>query len=214
MDIDTQPDTDRLSVGNGGWIRHTRTSSPVVAYFRMVEHEGRLAVAEEYLHRADGSPLSAADRRGVPRQRVTSWANAEADRIRSRTDFPGPDLRTAAAWFSGSSNEDHWPARMLRSQIEGSGEPPGPVPGRRAGISRRPPSEVSARLDIPAGRPYGDAFYWDLLRLRDVLVAAGVTASARVIADANEVNYATVRSWLATASNMRRTGEKRPRRFS
>lgn len=195
---------DRLGIGNGGWVRYERDSSPVVAHVRFEDRGGRLASMEEYLRRSDGAPITAEDAKDLPRRRIGLWANepSTAAALRARLDLPGPDLRRAASHFATTfgAPAQHWVAGMMRAQLPGGTQPPAP---KSDGDAATYPTAVDAKLNVPSSKRFPDDFYRQVLDLSDQLKLAGAPAG-KVIAAANGVPHARARQWIT--EGRRRTG--------
>lgn len=222
------PNRDRLTIGRGGWVRYTRDSAPGLVVFQRFEEDraGKLVLVEEYTHRTDDKPLLVADLQSTPRRRIATWVNVEGN-LRGKMNLPGPDLRRAAAWFSGWPSSTTWVGQMLRAQIDGSGVPQQRYPGRAKAPTPWKVDEVDPRaddrpavpppdatLDVPSGRAKPDSFYRQVIEVRDRLTLAGVRAPARAMAEANmaeanDADYARVRDWIRMAEQISRTGRRR-----
>jgi hypothetical protein len=199
------PIESQISVGAGGWIRYqSHQLEPSVAFARFSDHDGRLVLTELFVASPDGGLDPEAIRR-LPLGRIEAWANdlQHAGMIRSRIDFPAPDLRRAIGYFASSSTpirpgHEHWVARMFEAQVPDSGEPQAPMRqltrplGSAIVVS---PDLPSGEVDVPPRRPYPDDFYRKVAAVYSAL-AAQIRAPAAVMADANHVPLSTVHRWV------------------
>jgi len=94
--------TERLQIGNGGWIRWSGAGFPaeiVQIRFRR-GRGGRLVIGE--LYTVGDQPLEGRMLRRLPLGAIETWANGPGNReaIEARLDIPGPDLRQQADTFA------------------------------------------------------------------------------------------------------------------
>lgn len=197
--------------GNGGWCRWHYEGSPLLVYLRFTDVGGRLAPAEEYLRKTDGTPLTTSDMVDIPRARFVKWANDPhmARIIRGNFNYQAVDLATASQYIQMTIGrdttvyDDHWVTRMLRHKFdENPAIQPPPPEDDEIGRVVAPHGPIDPTLNIPEKRPYGDAFYEQVLDLADRLEAAGVPA-CKVMAEANGVPHARVRMWRSEGKRRR-----------
>lgn len=212
--IDHEP--DRLSLGNGGWVRASYMDDQLHAYARFANVGGRLELVEQYLRRPDGGPLRSPERAAVQWGRLATIVNLP--RIRPRVEFllqlPGPDLARAAAAFRTTygAKADHWLANMLHAQIQGGApQAPWPDPGRarapvpgggpareRDTLDPRAAALPTGALEVPTNRPYPVSFYEHVAQAYEELKGAGVAPNSAMAA-ANKVPKTTADRWVREA---------------
>lgn len=203
---------ERLTEGNGGWVRYQSDVLPVPVFVRLEDRGGRLVLADLFLPApTEGGGLDTTLLRAVPTARIEAWANTAgvAEGIRARLRLPGPDLRRAASYFSttfGSRARPTWVTRMLKAQVPGSGEQQAKMLDLAEPMTdplellARVDAELdkAARLPTPTGRNYGDHFYQAVATAYSLL-AQNVTNPVTTLAEANEVPLSTVQRWVREA---------------
>jgi hypothetical protein len=212
MPTERVPVDDRLSVGNGGWVRFQSAAlEPTAAFLRFREESGRLVIAELYVS-AESLAMDPERIRRLPLGRIEAWVNEPdtAEQIRRRLDVPGPDLHRAIGSYATTFGQRrppqeprplHWVERMYFAQIEGSGEPQAPEPdlSRPLGsVLVETPEMPDAKLDVPIARPYPTDFFRDVAKVYSALSAI-TRAPAGIIADANGVPVTSVHRWVKRA---------------
>jgi hypothetical protein len=191
-----------LTPGYGGWALFEGRDFPIPTYARFaLAPSGRLELHELYI--ASGDQLGAATLRQMPLARMELLANQPGtrDRIINNFGWPGPDLRRLAAHFTtrviNRRGNEHWVARSLWAQVEGSGEQQVPMrerPPWRSQVIPAPP----VKFEVPSTVPYPDAFYAAVADAYRFLSLAS-TRPAVELADANDVPATTSRRWIKEA---------------
>lgn len=194
---------ERYGLGQGGWIRYAATDLEGVLFVRFTHaDDGRLQPVDLFLE--GDRHLSASMLRQLPLSKIEAEVNGPAKRklLEEGLNLPGPDLRTAASYYSsgiGSDDAQHWAAQMLGSQVDGSDIEPAPRL-KHANAQTRPhraPSVVLVEVPAAGGR-YPDEFYEGIARVYTNLVAESERPAAD-IADANHVPVTTVHRWIKEA---------------
>jgi hypothetical protein len=194
--------TGSLTPGYGGWVLFEGRDFPVPVYARFGQAQsGRLEIRELYI--AGDDHLGATALRQLPLAMMETLANqpGSRDRIIKNLRHPGPDLRRLAAHFTtrvmNRHGSEHWVARSLWAQIEGSGEPQVPMPRRRPWRSQVLPMPA-VKLEVPSTVAYPDAFYAAIADAYRFLALASRRPAVE-LADANGVPPSTTRRWVKEA---------------
>jgi hypothetical protein len=190
--------TQLLSVGNGGWVRFDESddSGDRTTYARFALKRGRLGLVEVYLPHCTG----VRDLRAVPLAEIEAAVNAPkmSRSLVARLDVAGPLLNVAASHFATTFSKVRgktWVTEMMASQTGGVPAVAAVRPRARRAVT---PEPISAVLDVPASRPYGDDFYRQVASVYSAL-SARVRNPASVIADANAVPVTTAHRWVKQA---------------
>jgi hypothetical protein len=196
-------EVERLSYGNGGWVRYESDDLPCPAFVRFVRaDDGRLIPADLFL--TDEQGLDAGLIRKVPLGRIQASVNLRPEFVRLKMKRPSPDLRRLVSYFATSLRHGHehddWVSRSLASQMGGSDEPmPKMLPLSNGSLDPAPPLDKSeAVLAVPTSRRFGDDFYREVAAVY-VRVALRVSNPASLIADANHVVPTQVHRWVKVA---------------
>ncbi|HEX8135800.1 MAG TPA: hypothetical protein VF880_20505 [Actinomycetes bacterium] len=194
--------TGALTPGYGGWVLFEGRDFPVPVYARFGQAtSGRLEIRELYV--AGDDHLGAATLRQLPLAMMEALANqpGSRDRIVKNLGYPGPDLRRLAAHFTtrviNRRGDEHWVARSLWAQVEGSGEPQASMPRRKPWRSQVLPMPP-VKLEVPSTVPYPDAFYKAVADAYRFLALASRRPAVE-LADANGVPPSTTRRWVKEA---------------
>ena len=206
----------RLSPGNGGWVRYQTSRTPVVAYVRYVDRDGQLVPVDLFMHGLNNTSLDTDVLRDITLGQIDAWVNTpgQANEIRYRMKYPGPDLRVAASVYAtnlGSTHDGeplrrHWLDDMYWSQVPDSGVPkPRAKPVKRLDdvpdevlAEERDAAFSLAKLNVPAAKPFGDDFYRAVADAYSAL-SEWTRKPAAEIADRTGVDVVRVHKWIRVA---------------